>query len=315
MNIIHYFITPLVGGLIGYVTNDIAIRMLFRPHNAKYLFGFRIPFTPGIIPKEKGRIAKAIACVISENLMSTEILEKNLLSDDMLLKIEKSLNDFVNSQKSNSETVKEFLLHYLTEDELQNLKSNTELELSNQIYISLEKTNIGEIVSDIVVNHVASKLRIDGLDLEIPKILKSFVGDSLWGEIASLVEVPTKKYLTKNINQILVDKGPDIINNTIKNEIDLFLFVSIKDLLSGKEEQIHQTITFIINVYKTVISDHLPKILETIDISSIIESKVNEMDMQETENLIFKVMDKELKAIVWLGALLGLLMGCFNIFI
>ena len=53
MDLIHYLITPLVGGVIGYVTNDIAIRMLFRPHNAKYLFGFKIPFTPGIIPKEK----------------------------------------------------------------------------------------------------------------------------------------------------------------------------------------------------------------------------------------------------------------------
>ena len=51
-----YFIAPLLGGLIGYITNDIAIRMLFRPHKAKYLFGIHIPFTPGIIPKEKGRI-------------------------------------------------------------------------------------------------------------------------------------------------------------------------------------------------------------------------------------------------------------------
>lgn len=37
--------------------------------------------------------------------------------------------------------------------------------------------------------------------------------------------------------------------------------------------------------------------------------------MNETEKLIFQVMDKELKAIVWLGALLGAVMGCINIFI
>ena len=41
-----YFVAPLLGGLIGYITNDIAIRMLFRPHKAKYLFGIHIPFTP-----------------------------------------------------------------------------------------------------------------------------------------------------------------------------------------------------------------------------------------------------------------------------
>lgn len=315
MDIIHYLITPLVGGVIGYVTNDIAIRMLFRPHNAKYIWGVKIPFTPGIIPKEKNRIAKSIAGAISENLMSSEVLEKNLLSEEMLRKIEKSLNDFVDSLKSNSGTIKEFLLDYLTEDELQDIKNSAERELSNQISLSLDKTNIGETVSDIVVTHVASKLRLEGLDLDIPAVLKSIVGDTIWSEIATLVENPAKRFLAKNINQMLADNGPDIINNTIHNEIDMLLSIPIKDILSGKDEQVEQGIHFVISVYKTVISGHLPKILETIDIPSIIESKVNEMDMRETEELIFRVMDKELKAIVWLGALLGLLMGCFNLFL
>ena len=56
-----YLLGPLVGGVIGYITNDVAIRMLFRPHQPKYLFGIHIPFTPGIIPKERFRIAQAVA--------------------------------------------------------------------------------------------------------------------------------------------------------------------------------------------------------------------------------------------------------------
>ena len=59
-----YIIAPLLGGVIGYITNDIAIRMLFRPHTAKYLFGVHIPFTPGIIPKEKGRISEVLSARI-----------------------------------------------------------------------------------------------------------------------------------------------------------------------------------------------------------------------------------------------------------
>lgn len=39
---------------------------------------------------------------------------------------------------------------------------------------------------------------------------------------------------------------------------------------------------------------------------------VNEMDVAETENLMLQVMNKELKAIVWLGAGLGLIMGSIN---
>lgn len=59
MIITSYIIAPLVGGVIGYVTNDIAIRMLFRPHTAKHIMGWRVPFTPGIIPKEKGRVSQS----------------------------------------------------------------------------------------------------------------------------------------------------------------------------------------------------------------------------------------------------------------
>lgn len=70
-----------------------------------------------------------------------------------------------------------------------------------------------------------------------------------------------------------------------------------------------------VSIYKTIISDHLPKILESIDISTIVRDRINDMDMNETENLILQVMNKELRAIVWLGALLGMLMGCVNIFL
>ncbi|MFW5575265.1 MAG: DUF445 family protein, partial [Prevotella sp.] len=70
-----------------------------------------------------------------------------------------------------------------------------------------------------------------------------------------------------------------------------------------------------VSIYKTIITEHLPKILESIDISAIVRERINEMDMDETEKLILQVMNKELRAIVWLGALLGTLMGCVNIFI
>ena len=118
---VSYIIAPLLGGIIGYITNDIAIRMLFRPHKAKYLFGIKIPFTPGIIPKEKGRIASAIGGAISENLMSKDVLEKYLLSDEMITKIRLSINSFFETQKNNQETVRDFLAHYLTANDTDRL--------------------------------------------------------------------------------------------------------------------------------------------------------------------------------------------------
>ena len=84
------------------------------------------------------------------------------------------------------------------------------------------------------------------------------------------------------------------------------------NLLEGHDDQLKQAVNTVESIYRAIISDHLPKILESIDISKIVRERINEMDVNETEKLIFQVMDKELKAIVWLGALLGLVMGSIN---
>lgn len=312
---ISYIVAPLLGGIIGYITNDIAIRMLFRPHKAKYLFGIKIPFTPGIIPKEKGRIASAIGGAISENLMSKDILEKNLLSDEMITKIRLSIDSFFETQKNNQETVREFLAHYLTANDIDRLICVLKESLTNQVSTKLGDSNLGEQISDVVIEHVSSKLRIDGLDIDIPQMLKSLIGSSVWGQVANLIEMPAKHYLANNINQILSVNGPEIVGNLVDNGVDDISRLSMQQLLQGKELQIAQITNTCIGLYRTIISEHLPRILETINIPVIIESRINEMDMNETEKLIFQVMDKELKAIVWLGALLGAVMGCINIFI
>ena len=314
MNIeMSYIVAPLLGGVIGYITNDIAIRMLFRPHKAKYLLGFRIPFTPGIIPKEKGRIANAIAGAISENLMSKDVLEKYLLSDEMITKIRFSIDSFFETQQNNQETVQEFLAHYLTANEIDRLLCGLKDGLINQVSTKLGESNLGEQISEVVMEHVSSKLRIDGLDIDIPQMLKSLIGSSVWGQVANLIEKPAKHYLAKNINQMLTTNSHEIVGKLVDNGVNDISHLSMQQLLQGKELQIAQATNTCIGLYRTIITEHLPRILEAINIPVIIESRINEMDMDETEKLILQVMDKELKAIVWLGALLGLLMGGINL--
>lgn len=68
MIITSYILAPLVGGIICNATNAIDNRMLLRPHTAKHIMGRMVPFTPGIIPKEKGRIAETVGTAISDNI-------------------------------------------------------------------------------------------------------------------------------------------------------------------------------------------------------------------------------------------------------
>lgn len=320
-----YFVAPLLGGLIGYITNDIAIRMLFRPHKAKYLFGIHIPFTPGIIPKEKGRIAEAIGGVISENLMNNEVLEKYLLSDEMIGKVRSAVEGFISTQQQNQESVARFLGHYLSKDEIDSIAQNINQSITKQTYEKLADSSVGDKVAHIVIDHVAQKLTIDGAQELLSGIggalggLKGMAAGLFGGNIVAkflgMLREPAEHFLAKNINTMLRDNGEEIVSNMIGGEVDHFLDKPVCKLLEGHEEQLAQTVDTIESIYRSIITEHLPKILESIDISKIVRERINEMDVNETEKLIFQVMDKELKAIVWLGALLGLLMGCINCFV
>ena len=320
-----YFIAPLLGGLIGYITNDIAIRMLFRPHKAKYLFGIHIPFTPGIIPKEKGRIAEAIGGVISENLMNNEVLEKYLLSDEMIGKVRSAVEEFISIQQQNQESVARFLGHYLSKDEIDSIAQNINQSITKQTYEKLADSSVGDKVAHIAIDHVAQKLTIDGAQELLSGIggalggLKGMAAGLFGGNIVAkflgMLREPAEHFLAKNINTMLRDNGEEIVSNMIGGEVDHFLDKPVCKLLEGHEEQLAQTVDTIESIYRSIITEHLPKILQSIDISKIVRERINEMDVNETEKLIFQVMSKELKAIVWLGALLGLVMGCINILI
>ncbi|ABA21044.1 Protein of unknown function DUF445 [Trichormus variabilis ATCC 29413] len=71
-----YVSPPILGGIIGYFTNDIAIKMLFRPYRAIYIGGRRVPFTPGLIPRNQERLAKNISDTIMGSLLTPDELQK-----------------------------------------------------------------------------------------------------------------------------------------------------------------------------------------------------------------------------------------------
>ena len=80
--ILPWILPPLLGAIIGYVTNRIAIKMLFRPLNPKRLFGVRVPLTPGVIPRNRYDLARTIARMVSEQLLSPQALREQLDSPE-----------------------------------------------------------------------------------------------------------------------------------------------------------------------------------------------------------------------------------------
>ncbi|MDD5758796.1 MAG: DUF445 family protein [Desulfobulbaceae bacterium] len=78
MNPITYLTPPLVGAFIGWTTNYIAIRMLFRPLKPWRIFGIRVPMTPGVIPGKRHDLAVNIGNMVGSHLLTSGDISKAL---------------------------------------------------------------------------------------------------------------------------------------------------------------------------------------------------------------------------------------------
>ena len=88
-----YLLGALIGAVIGYFTNWLAIKMLFKPRTEKRIGGIKVPFTPGLIPKEKARIAKSVAESVGEHLINKESISKTLNKPEVKTKVKTALDD------------------------------------------------------------------------------------------------------------------------------------------------------------------------------------------------------------------------------
>jgi uncharacterized membrane protein YheB (UPF0754 family) len=68
----------IVGAVIGGVTNELAIQMLFRPYHPIYIAGKRLPFTPGLIPKRREELAEQMGRMVVEHLLTPEGIRRKL---------------------------------------------------------------------------------------------------------------------------------------------------------------------------------------------------------------------------------------------
>jgi hypothetical protein len=78
VTLLQWLAPPVVGAAIGFITNDIAIRMLFRPLREYRVLGIRVPFTPGIIPRRRRELAEAIGRMVSQELITAETVRTYL---------------------------------------------------------------------------------------------------------------------------------------------------------------------------------------------------------------------------------------------
>ena len=290
-----YLLPPLVGAVIGYFTNYIAVRMLFRPRKPVYLFGRQLPLTPGAIPKGKARLAKSAGKIVQNELFTREDISGRLLTEE----VEKPLIDKVMSILDTDIRETGAVMAGSTEkyDRLENdLIELLELKITDAIKMMDIPGTIHKEGKSMLLEHVLNS-----------RFLSLVVSDSLIDRVMQAVSDKMEEFIDA--------RGPELVSDITASRIhDLGerTPLYVLDLAGYDPEFVRRKIT---EAYRESVVNAVNSALRRIDVAKVVEDKINAMSVEELEKGVLTVMKTELRLIVNLGALIGLVIGSINIFI
>lgn len=290
---------PILGAVIGYFTNYIAVKMLFRPLHPVYIGKWQVPFTPGIVPKGKERLAKAVGETVGEVLLVQEDLEKLLVSEQVRNLIKEQVHILYQKGRKNEATLEVSFEKIVGKEAVEHLLAVSSSAVSDVLYRKMMEQNLGNLVGEKVAEVVRQKTQ--------GTFLAMMVNDKLITTIQKMVEDELNDYLAENGESFIRVKTQEemesLANKTVKETLEFLPF---------SEEEIEKVVS---SIYLKIVTEYFGSFMKHIPISKIVEDKMNAMDVKEVENLLLSIMKKELGAIVNLGALVGFVLGCMNLFI
>ncbi|WP_438446139.1 DUF445 family protein [Gorillibacterium sp. sgz5001074] len=128
--VLTILINVTVAGFVGGITNHYAIKMLFHPREEKRIGRFRVPFTPGLIPKRKDEIGRSLGKVVADHLVTAEGLRGLLSKPAFRQRMEERLAHVLDGWMSREDTVEELLLRIWSREELERRLDGLALQAS-----------------------------------------------------------------------------------------------------------------------------------------------------------------------------------------
>ncbi|PAF38027.1 hypothetical protein CHH69_09210 [Terribacillus saccharophilus] len=242
----------LIGALIGGITNYMAIKMLFKPHRAIYIGKWRLPFTPGLIPKRRSDLARSLGKTVVDHLLTPKGMQARLIDDSFQLKVntwaKRELFRFLRSERTPRQllsdlniTVAANDLHTKTASLLQTqLEKQAEKELGSLLPDELKQRT--EAAADRAASHIQQMLvtYVDSYDgrRKIQELVQSFLqGRGFLGSMLSSFMDPNSA----------VDKIQPVISESVGAEgthrwLHQLLADELNKLMNKKVGQVTETI-------------------------------------------------------------------------
>lgn len=294
--ILRYAAGPVLGAVIGYFTNWLAVKMLFRPYYPKKIGKWRLPFTPGIIPKRQPALAKAVGRAVGEELFTKEDLSNALTSDAAKEKIADYAVELWRS--AGDGTANQLAAKAVSQEQSEEMKNAAGQWISQKLYDAVRRVDLGAVVARESAKVVNQKKASLGM-------LAMFVSDDL---VSSLTEK-----LAVGINGYVEEHGKEVISEAVDAELNRVLELPLCTLTQKVEDETVRRIARLL--YAGAVRRAVEQLADSVDVAAIVEEKLNAMDVKSLEKLVLSVMKKELNAIVNLGAIIGFLLGIIMIFV
>lgn len=295
MNWIQVLSGPVVGAVIGYCTNYIAVKMLFRPLKPVKIGDYTLPFTPGIIPKGKDRLARALGKAVGEELLTQKDMEEALLADEMKQMVRESVAVGI---EQDHDKIKQHMENWMSKEKVEEWNGWLTDKMCEKIVGGLQKMQIGEMIAREGGRIIREKTE--------GTFLSMMINDNLIQSIAKPVGEEADKYLEAH--------GAEKIKPIVEEEVHHLEECTAKEVLQGLGTDAKQVGKLAETMYEEIVKRKGEEIIAKIHVAEIVEKKVQEMDVLDLEKLLLSIMKKELNAIVNLGAVIGFVIGCVNLF-
>ena len=307
--LLAWLIPPVVGALIGYVTNVVAIKMLFRPLTEKRILGIRIPFTPGILPKQRHKLADSIGRMVERELLTPEILRQRIIRPEVADTLKNALSTY--TQKLFNQPAEKWLpgiSGYVVSGAEASYphaaKAITNFMHRTDIRETMETQFRVMITKAILKMNAFQRFFISAgqYDKTIEDKVPDIVAD-LIGQLENLLnsEEGERKVINSIRNEILrlPEKNPDLCLEKILVPGKSWTGPSPKERLDS----------FLAEKILDTVNQQADSLLGTINVKTLVSDRINSLDMIRVERIILDVLAGQLWWINVVGGILGFLIG------
>ncbi|MEZ5004298.1 MAG: DUF445 family protein [Chitinophagales bacterium] len=160
---LQWVLPPVVGLLIGWVTNYLAIKLLFRPRNP---INFGLFTLHGIFPKNKHKLAKNLGNVVQRDLLSFDDIKKRLedpesmhqMAEQVSIHVETMIRDRLHKTKFQQVVIPEGFIQRVHKSVTEDVETTLPKLIDNYVDKLEEKIDILDMVEKKINNFSDEKL-------------------------------------------------------------------------------------------------------------------------------------------------------------